>query len=95
MLFGRRLRLGVAVLGAQLLSVGMAVAWCIQLALIAAHGEVSFRETNTAILYGEIALTALVGIFAAGVFVLQWRRLSETRSTDSMRQDGRTPISGD
>lgn len=95
MLFGRRLGLGIAVLAAQLLSVAMAVAWCIQLALIAAHGEVSFRETNTAILYGEIALTALVGMFAAGVFVVQWRRLSETRANDAKRQDGKIPGTND
>ena len=87
MLFGRRLRLGIAVLGAQLLSVAMATAWCIQLALIAAHGEVCFQETNMVILYGELALTALVGVFAAGVFVVQYRRLTEKRAGDDRRRD--------
>jgi membrane protein implicated in regulation of membrane protease activity len=86
-LFGRRLRLGIAVLGAQLLSVAMATAWCIQLALIAAHGEVCFQETNPVILYGELALTALVGVFAAVVFVVQWKRLFERRANDSRQQD--------
>lgn len=87
MFFGRRLRLGIAVLAAQLLSLAMAIAWCIQLGLIASRGEVCFRETNTTILYGELALTVLVGIFATGVFIVQWRRLSETRANDARRQD--------
>lgn len=87
MLFGRRLRFGILVLAAQLLLIAMAVAWCVQLTLIAVRGEICFMETNTVILYGEIAATALIIVFAIVVFVMQYRKLTEKRSGDR-RQNG-------
>ena len=82
MLFGRRLRFGIVVLAAQLLLIAMAVAWCVQLTLIAVHGRICFEETNDAILYGEIAGVALIAVFALAVFVVQYRRLTEKRAID-------------
>lgn len=73
------------VLAAQLLLIAMAVAWCVQLTLIAVRGEICFTETNAVILYGEIAATALIGIFAIIVFVMQYRRLTEKRANDGRR----------
>jgi len=81
-LFGRRLRFGIVVLAAQLLLIAMAVAWCVQLTLIAVHGRICFEETNDAILYGEIAGVALIAVFALAVFVVQYRRLTEKRASD-------------
>lgn len=89
MLFGRRLRFGVVVLAAQLLLLAMAVAWCVQLTLIAVRGQICFAEPNTAILYVEIAGTVLIGIFAIVVFVIQYRRLAEKRADDTRQQDRR------
>jgi len=85
-LFGRRLRFGVAILAAQLLLIAMAIAWCVQLTLIAVNGQICFGETNPAILYGEIAATVLVAMFAAVVFVVQYRRLAEKRASDDTQQ---------
>jgi membrane protein implicated in regulation of membrane protease activity len=85
-LFGRRLTFGVVVLAAQVLLLAMAVAWCVQLTLIAVRGRICFEETNAAILYGEIAGVALIAMFALVVFVMQYRRLTEKRAGDS-RQD--------
>lgn len=79
---GRRFRFSVAVLGAQLLLIGTAVAWCVHMALIRVHGEVCFAEPNAAILNAEIAVTVLVIVYSATVFALQWRRLSERRKGD-------------
>ena len=87
MLFGRRLRFGVIVLAAQLLLLAMAVAWCVQLTLIAVRGRICFEETNSAILYGEIAGVALIAVFALAVFVVQYRRLAEKRSSDDRQQE--------
>ena len=82
MLFGRRLRFGIVVLAAQLLLLAMAVAWCVQLTLIAVRGQICFEETNAAILYGEIAGMVLIALFAVVVFVIQYRRLTEKRASD-------------
>lgn len=82
MLFGRRLRFGILVLAAQVLLIAMAVAWCVQLTVIAVRKQVCFTETNAAILYGEIAATVLVVVFAVFVFVIQYRRLNEQRAGD-------------
>ncbi len=87
MLFGRRLRFGVVVLAAQLLLLAMAVAWCVQLTLIAVRGRICFEETNSAILYGEIAGVVLIAVFALAVFVVQYRRLAEKRASDDRQQE--------
>ena len=70
-----------------MLLIDIAVAWCVQLTLIAVRGEICFTETNAVILYGEIAATALIVVFAVFVFVMQYRRLTEKRISDR-RQDG-------
>jgi heme/copper-type cytochrome/quinol oxidase subunit 2 len=77
----------MVVLAAQLLLIAMSIAWCVQLTLIAVRGEICLTETNAGILYGEIAATVLVVIFAVVVFVMQYRRLAEKRISDS-RQHG-------
>lgn len=72
----------MAVLAAQLLLIATAIAWCVHMILIAKHGELHFVEANPIILYGEIVATALIILFAATVFILQWKRLGEKRRTD-------------
>ena len=90
LLHGRRVRFAIAVLVAQLLLVANSVAWCVHMAIIAKYGGVYFVEANTTILYGEIAATALITLFAIIVFALQWKRLGEKRRTDDIR--GRLPL---
>ncbi len=90
LLYGRRVKLAIAVLAAQLLLIATAMAWCAHLVLIAKYGEIRFVEANPVILYGEIVATALITIFAATVFILQWKRLGEKRRTDNMGQSMRT-----
>ncbi len=76
-------------MAAQLLLLAMAVAWCVQLTLIAVRGQICFAETNAIILYGEIAGMVLIAIFAIAVFVMQYRRLAEKRAGDAGQQDRR------
>ena len=82
MLFGRRLRYAILVLGAQLLLIALAVGWLVHMVLIAKYGEIHFVESNPVVLYGEIAATALITIFAVIVFALQFKRLREKRRED-------------
>ena len=82
LLHGRRVRFAMAVLAAQLLLIATAIAWCVHMMLIAKYGELRFVEANPIILYGEIVATALITLFAATVFILQWKRLGEKRRTD-------------
>ena len=90
LLHGRRVRFAIAVLIAQLLLVANGIAWCVHMVMIARYGEVYFVEANPVILYGEIAATALITLFAIIVFALQWKRLGEKRRTDDIR--GRLPL---
>ena len=76
-------------MAAQLLLLAMAVAWCVQLSLIAVHGRICFEETNAAILYGEIAGVALIAVFALAVFAVQYRRLAEKRASDDRQEERR------
>lgn len=82
LLHGRRVKFAIAVLAAQLLLIATAIAWCIHMVLIAKYGELHFVEANPIVLYGEIAATALITLFAATVFILQWKRLGERRRAD-------------
>ena len=82
LIYGRRVRFAIAVLAAQLLLVANSIAWCVHMVIIAKYGEVYFVESNTTILYVEIAATALITLFAIIVFALQWKRLGEKRRTD-------------
>ena len=88
MLFGRRLRFAILILVAQLLLVALAIAWCVHMVLIAKHGEIYFVETNSAILYGEIAATVVITLFAIIVFTLQFKRLGERRRGDDREKGG-------
>jgi len=82
LLYGRRVKLAIAVLAAQLLLIATSIAWCVHMVLSAKYGELCFVEANPIILYGEIVATALITLFAATVFILQWKRLGEKRRTD-------------
>jgi len=84
LLYGRRVKFTIAVLAAQLLLIATAIAWCVQMVLIAKYGELRFVEANPIVLYGEIVATALITLFATTVFILQWKRLGEKRRTDDM-----------
>jgi hypothetical protein len=85
----------MAVLAAQLLLIGAAVAWCVHMALIQIHGEVRFVEPNTAILWAEIIGTAVIIIYSATVFILQWKRLGERRMSDREIKKGEDNKEGD
>ena len=63
--FNRRFRFSMSVLAAQLLLGAVAITWCVHMVLILIHGEVCFQEPNSAILYTEIAATAIVIIYSA------------------------------
>lgn len=81
-LHGRRVKFAMAVLSAQLLLIATSIAWCVHMILIAKYGELRFVEANPMILYGEIGATALITLFAATVFIVQWKRLGEKRRAD-------------
>ena len=80
--YGRRVRFSIAVLAAQLLLIATSIPWCVHMVLIAKYGEVHFVEANPVMLYGEIWATALITLYAATVFILQWKRLGEKRRAD-------------
>lgn len=86
MLFGRRVKFAIVVLASQLLLIAMAIAWVIQMVLIAKSGHVYFIEENPVVLYGEIAATVLITLFAIVVFVIQYKRLRERRKGDDMKE---------
>ncbi len=85
----------MAVLAAQLLLIGAAAAWCVHMALIQVYGEVRFVEPNTAILWAEIIGTALIIVYSATVFTLQWKRLGERRMSDRGVNKGEDNKEGD
>ena len=88
MLFGRRVTFAMLVLAVQLLLIALAIAWCVHLALIAKYGEIFFVEANPVVLYGEIAATVLITVFALTVFALQCKRLGERRRGDDKKEGG-------
>jgi heme/copper-type cytochrome/quinol oxidase subunit 2 len=67
----------------------MEIVWCVQLTLIAVWGEICFTETNTGILYVDIAAIVLVVLFAVLVFVVRYIRLTERPASDHNQQDHR------
>lgn len=89
MFFGRRVTFAIVVLVSQLLLIAMAIGWTIHMALIAKTGEIYFVEENPIILYGEIAATVLITLFAIIVFVLQCKRLGERRRGDDEEKGSR------
>ena len=90
MFFGRRVTFATFVLVSQLLLIAMAIGWTIHMALIAKTGEIYFVEENPIILYGEIAATVLITLFAIIVFVLQCKRLGERRRGDDEEKGSRS-----
>jgi len=81
----RRLRSALAVLAAQMLLIALAIAWLIQMILIARWGSVYFIEKNSSILWAEIAASLLITLFAIYVLVRQIQRLGERRREDRRR----------
>jgi amino acid transporter len=51
------------VLVSQLLLIALALAWAIHMTLVAANGAVYFVESNPVILWIEIIVTVLIGLF--------------------------------
>lgn len=86
MLFNRRLKFTLLVLLAQLLLLALAVSWLVHMVLIAKNGKIYFVESNSMVLYGEIAATAIITIFSIIIFVVQLRRLGERRREDSRKK---------
>lgn len=86
MLFGRRVTFAIVVLASQLLLIAMAVGWVIHMVLIAKSGSAYFIEDNPFVMYGEIAATVVIVLFAIFIFVLQCKRLRERRKGDDRRE---------
>jgi amino acid transporter len=82
MLFGRRVRFAIIILASQLLLTALAIVMLVQMTLIAINGVVQFAENNHIILIIEIILTILITLFGITVFIIQLRRLGESRSSD-------------
>ena len=78
----RRLRFSTLVMITQMLLIAMAIAWLVQMVTIAIAGSAYFVENNPFILWGEIAVSVLITIFAICILAIQIRRLGERRSTD-------------
>jgi membrane protein implicated in regulation of membrane protease activity len=81
----RRLKSALAVLSSQVLLIALAIAWLIQMILIALNGSVHFVEYNSVILWLEIVVSLLITIFAIYVLVRQIQRLGERRREDKNR----------
>jgi uncharacterized BrkB/YihY/UPF0761 family membrane protein len=81
----RRLRSALAVLSSQVLLIALAIAWLIQMILIALNGSVHFVEFNPVILWLEIAVSLLITIFGIYVLIVQIQRLGERRRNDKQR----------
>lgn len=86
MIFGRRVRFALIVIGSHILLIALAVAWLIQMVVIARNGSVKFVEYNQTILIVEIVFIALISIFGISVLIMQIKRLGEKRSVD--RKEG-------
>jgi hypothetical protein len=83
LLFGRRVTFALVIIASQLLLIALSITLLIELSIIMKAGSVNFIERNHIILITEIALAALISIFAMVVFALQIKRLGERRKTDS------------
>jgi hypothetical protein len=84
----RRLRSTALVLISQMLLIALAVAYLLQMIIIAREGAAYFVEQNRLILYGEITGVALILIFAVYVLVTEIRRLSERRGAERDENKG-------
>jgi hypothetical protein len=85
-IFGRRVRFALVVIGSHILLIALAVAWLIQMIVIARNGSVKFVEYNQTILIVEIVFIALISIFGISILFMQIKRLGEKRSVD--RKEG-------
>ena len=83
------MRFAIVVLVSQLLLIAMAIAWVVHMVIIAVNGAAYFVETNPIILWGEIAATVLITLFAVGVFAIQISRLGERRRNEDKEESGR------
>ncbi len=83
------MRFAIVVLVSQLLLIAMAIAWVVHMVIIAVHDSAYFVETNPIILWGEIAATVLITLFAVGVFAIQLSRLGERRRNEDEEESGR------
>jgi hypothetical protein len=81
-LFGRRVRFALIVIASHILLIALAIAWLIQMLVIAKNGSVKFVEYNQTVLTIEIALVALISIFGIFILFMQIKRLGEKRSVD-------------
>ena len=86
-IFGRRLRFTLIILVSQLLLIALAIAWGVNLILIAQHGGLYSMEANPWVLYGEIAATVLIIIFAFVVIYFEVMRMRSKRRSDCDNQD--------
>ena len=82
----RRLRFTILVLVTQMLLIALAISWLIHMVTIAVAGSAYFVENNPFILWGEIAISVLITIFAICILAMQISRLGERRGTD--RREG-------
>ena len=83
----RRLRFSLIILVSQLLLVALALAWGVNLILIAQHGGLYSIEANPLVLYGEIAATVLIIIFAFVVILFEISRMRSRRRSERDDQD--------
>jgi membrane protein YdbS with pleckstrin-like domain len=81
----RRLKFTTLTLITQMLLIALAITWLIHMITIAVNGSVYFVENNPYILWGEIAVSVLITIFAIYILSIQIQRLGERRSTDRDR----------
>ncbi len=85
MWFGRRLKFAIVIIVSQLLLIALGIAWVAHMVLIATDGAIYFVEKNSAILWGEIAATVLITLFATAVLAIQIYRLGERRRGDERK----------
>ena len=78
----RRLRFGLLVLVTQMLLTALAISWLIHMVIIAKAGSVFFAENNPFILWGEIAASGIITVFAIYILILQIQRLGERRGNE-------------
>ena len=85
-IFGRRVRFALVVLASQVLLIALAVTWIAQMIVIALNGSVRFVEYNHAVLWLEIILSTLISLFGLIIFIIQLRRLGESRKNDDIER---------
>ena len=78
--YKRRLRFSILVLASQFFLIALALAWGIYLVLIAQNGGIISVENQPWILYGEIAATFTIIIFAILVIFVEFYRLRVRRN---------------